>query len=134
MIRKLYLDTDGGQVHGRTMGEGTPLFLLHTTPGSGKQFEHVLPLFAAQNFQVWALDLPGNGRSDPLPDEWSFEIAAELIGQAIDQTGCGNIVLAGGHMSGQIAIELAAQRPDVVERLGGESIPMWNRDKRIEIS
>ncbi len=131
---KRYLTTAQGQIHARVCGQGQPLVLLHTTPGSGLQFRHVMQPFADRGYQVWALDLLGNGRSDPLPAEWSFELSAQTIGQALDSAGCENVVLAGGHMAGQVAIELACQRPELVSHLIIDGIPMWDRAKRLAIS
>lgn len=134
MTTKRYLNTEQGQIHARACGAGQPLVLLHTTPGSGQQFHHVMELFAERGYQVWALDLLGNGRSDPLPDAWSFELGATTIGQALDDAGCEEVVLAAGHMAGQMAIELACQRPELVNRLIVDGIPMWDRAKRLAIS
>ena len=134
MIRKRYLDTSHGQVHARVAGSGDALVLLHNTPGSGAQFEHVMPLFAARGYQAWALDLFGNGLSDPIPDPWSFEQSATTIGEALDDAGIRKAAIAGGHMAGQVAVELASQRPALVHHLIIDGIPLWDRAIREGIS
>ena len=57
-----------------------------------------------------------------------------MVGQALDDAACGPVILAGGHMAGQIAVELACERPELVDRLIIDSIPMWDRDRRESIS
>ena len=133
-MTRRFLSTSRGQLHARFDGSGQPIVLLHTTPGSGEQFGHVMPLFAEAGFQVWAIDQMGNGNSDPLPDSWSFELAAQVLGEALDDAGLDRVILAGGHMSGQVAVELACQRPALVDQLVIDSIPLWDRQTREAIS
>lgn len=132
-IRNQYLDTEFGQLHARRQGSGEPVVLLHLTPGSGAQFDHVLPELAERGYQVWALDVLGNGRSAPLPHGYTFEIAARALGQAIDDAGLTHIKLVGGHMTAQMAVELVVTRPELATHLVIDGLPMWDREKREEI-
>ncbi|MEM6936047.1 MAG: alpha/beta fold hydrolase [Pseudomonadota bacterium] len=132
-VRLSYLDTEFGQLHARTAGEGEPVVLLHLTPGSGAQFDHILPALAAQGYQAWALDALGNGRSAPLPPGYSFELAAAALGQAIDQANLNSIKLVGGHMTAQMAVELVVTRPQLATHLVIDGLPLWDRETRERI-
>lgn len=128
-----YLASEFGQLHARRVGVGPPVVLLHLTPGSGAQFDHILPVLAARGYQAWAIDALGNGRSAPLPEGYSFEIAASAIGQAIDDAGLSAIRLVGGHMTAQMAVELVVQRPQLATHLVIDGLPMWDRATREQI-
>ncbi len=132
-IRFSYLDTEFGQIHARCVGEGDPVVLLHLTPGSGAQFDPILPVLAEQGYQAWALDALGNGRSAPLPSGYSFEMAAAALGQAIDDAGLRSIKLVGGHMTAQMAVELVVTRPQLATHLVIDGLPLWDRETRERI-
>lgn len=132
-IRYQYLDTDYGQLHARYAGDGDAVVLLHLTPGSGAQFDHILPLLADKGYQAWALDLLGNGRSAPLPDGYCFEIGAAAIAHAIAAAGLERVKLVGGHMSAQLAVEAVVTRPELATHLVLDGLPMWDRATRERI-
>ncbi len=133
-ILNRYLSTSQGQLHARVAGEGSDVVLLHTTPGSGTQFEHVQPLLAERGYRSWALDLLGNGRSAALPHGYTFELAAQTIGEAIVDAGLSPVILVGGHMSAQMAIELISRQPAVATHLVVDGLPMWDRKTREHIT
>lgn len=132
-VRCCYLDTEHGQLHARYTGSGEPVVLLHLTPGSGAQFEHVLPLLADQGYEVWALDLLGNGRSAPLPPDYRFETGAAAIAQAIQAAELRQVKLVGGHMSAQMAVEAVVKRPELATHLVIDGLPLWDRATRERI-
>lgn len=118
MIRRGFLDVPGGQVHYRTAGEGgTPLVMLHASPGSARQLEHLIrPLSAGR--RVIALDTRGNGDSTPLPIEAPGipDFAAATIA-ALDAAGLARCDLYGTHTGASIAMEVAIAQPQRVRRL-----------------
>ncbi len=76
MSGRAILELPWGQVHVRSAGDpGAPLLLLlHQSPLSSRNYEAVLPLFAAEgNVRAVAVDTPGFGLSDPPPEDWSVE-------------------------------------------------------------
>ncbi|MEM9530066.1 MAG: alpha/beta hydrolase [Pseudomonadota bacterium] len=132
-MRLSYLDTSFGQLHARSLGQGDPVVLLHLTPGSGAQFDPILPVLAARGYRALALDALGNGRSPRLPEGYSFEMAAQAIGEAIDSAGFDRVRLVGGHMTAQMAVELSVTRPELVQQLVIDGLPMWDRGTRQQI-
>ena len=45
-MRRNYADTEVGQIHYRTVGEGEPIVMLHHTASSSITFHRVMPLLA----------------------------------------------------------------------------------------
>jgi pimeloyl-ACP methyl ester carboxylesterase len=137
-MRRRYVDIGDRQVHVGMAGperppDGTlPLVLLHQTPRSIDEFAEVVPLLAERG-PVVAVDLPGMGASDSPPGDFSIEaIAADVIG-AIVGLGIDRCDLAGHHTGGVVALEIAAVRPDLVDRLVLSSTPFVDaaaRDRR----
>jgi len=102
-------------------GAGTPVILVHGLSGSTRWWKRNLSELAAEH-EVAAIDLVGFGRNrkflrgSPLP--LPFEDAAVLLARYIETGFAGGPVHLIGHsMGGQIAIHLAASRPDLVRSL-----------------
>ena len=138
-IRRGFLDVAGGQVHYREAGAegragGTPLILLHPSPGSGRMLQPLLQAMAAGR-RVIALDTRGNGDSDPLqgsPEKGSPEIAdfARATWEAIDALGIGRCDLFGSHTGASIALEASIQAPDRVGHLIIDNMALWSKDRQ----
>ena len=131
--KRLYLECDFGQVHARRWGEAAApaVVLLHWTPGSGAHFDEVGPALARRGYQALALDMLGFGRSDRPPLPWTQAAHAEQLWQALDSGGYGEIALLGGHMGGEVAIEMARRRPGQVKALIVDGVGAhWDHDKR----
>jgi pimeloyl-ACP methyl ester carboxylesterase len=57
----------GGILAYRDAGSGTPLILIHGSPGEGRSWSRVGSRLVARQ-RILIPDLPGYGGSDPLPD------------------------------------------------------------------
>jgi pimeloyl-ACP methyl ester carboxylesterase len=115
-IRCGYADGRSGQVHFRELAApaprcAEPLVLLHWAPSNGRQYEHMLPLFAARGLRVLAVDIPGYGRSHKDTAGWSCAQMAEEIALALRALGVARGFVLGGHLSAAIAAELAIAEP-----------------------
>ncbi len=90
-------------------GQGPPLVLIHGLGGSLVNWEPVMDLLAAER-DVIAVDMPGFGRSDPLP-EGTRHSAVEM-GRALtahlDSLGIERPHLAGNSLGAWTALEMAA--------------------------
>src|SRR5206468_9253724 len=62
-------------------------------------------------FRVAAIDLPGHGKSDPIPRA-SVEEYAETVAKFLEALGSGPVLVVGHSLGGAIAIALAAQRSE----------------------
>jgi pimeloyl-[acyl-carrier protein] methyl ester esterase len=91
-------------------GRGPALALLH---GWGLNLRVWDGLTAAlcERFRIIAVDLPGHGRSEWLPERSSLEAQAEQVHRAVSAVS-GTYSLLGWSLGGQIALQLAAAGPE----------------------
>lgn len=124
-LPKAYVATPAGQVHLRdTGGSGPALLLVHMTPLSGRMWAPVMPLVAQAGWRTLAPDLPGYGRSDPRPAQWSLRQWGETLGQLLDALGIGRAAVLGAHVGAAVALELALARPGQVRALVLDGLPL----------
>lgn len=108
--------TNGLHLHYRIGGEGPPLVLLHGWPQHSLMWHAVAPVLA-EHFTVVCPDLRGAGGSDiPRAGYDKKTMAADVAG-LVEHLGLGPVGLAGYDLGAGVAYSLAAQRPDLVERL-----------------
>lgn len=84
------------------------LVLIHGAGGTHEDWP--LTLREWQHTAVYALDLPGHGRSTP-PHHDSIPTYAQAVNQWVGQIGLGRVILAGHSMGGAIAQQIALQAP-----------------------
>lgn len=107
---------NGVEVYYQIHGEGDPLVLLHGGFGQIEMFGHNIAALAAGR-QVIAVDLRGHGRT-PLPEkQMSFsDLAADIAG-LIRHLGLEKADVMGYSLGGSVAIRLAIEHPELVDRL-----------------
>ena len=121
MVERLTRDVTARGVRMRVVeaGSGPPLILIHDFLVSHLEFESVLgPL--AERFRVFAPDLPGFGESEkPSPARYAYgiEAFAEAMVDMIAGLELGRVAMLGHSLGGAAAITLAAEHPELVERL-----------------
>jgi pimeloyl-ACP methyl ester carboxylesterase len=101
-----------------TRGHGPDLVLLHGLGASSFSWRHNLAALAANGFRVWALDLPGHGRS-PAPRHAAYAAAAlaAAVLDFLDTHALHQAVLAGNSLGGGLALLLARDHPERVPAL-----------------
>lgn len=132
-VRRAYADTPAGQIHYRQAGRGAPLVLLHWTPGSGAQYEPVLPVLAGHGIAAYAPDLPGFGASYPAAHAWRVEDFAASVIAFCDALGLARFALLGGHLSSEIAACVETLSPERVTHLVLDGSPVWERGFREQV-
>jgi pimeloyl-ACP methyl ester carboxylesterase len=70
-----------GKLAYREVGAGSPLILIHGSPGDGRSWSRLVPRLG-KRYRVITPDLPGHGGSDALPENTSERAAA----RALDRT------------------------------------------------
>ena len=98
-------------------GSGPPLVLLHGLGGSIYDWRHLVrPL--SESHRVIAIDLLGAGESD-LPEDADYSIAAQArrVKGLMDLLGVERASIAGNSYGGGIALRLAQDWPERVDRL-----------------
>lgn len=104
--------------------------IAYCETGSGKQtivFIHGLAGYApvwndqikalSDHFRCIAVDLPGNGMSQPGDYPYSMVFYAQTIAGFIEKMGLGEVILAGHSMGAQIAMMLSIRYPHQVKKL-----------------
>jgi pimeloyl-ACP methyl ester carboxylesterase len=132
-IRRSLVETPHGQIHVRAIGAGQPVVLLHWTPGSGRQYLHVMPELAARGYRVLAPDHMGFGMSDPRPTAWAVGDFADNVADIMASLGVPSAHIVGGHFSSEVAVELALRHPTRVTSLTLDGSPVWSADMRAKV-
>ncbi len=134
-IRKRYFDTPTGQIHGYHLGASQPanqpsVVCLHPSPASGTYYANLTPLLNAQR-DVYALDYPGYGGSDPI-DEPSIENYAKSMLAVVAQIP-GPVDLIGFHTGCLVAAEMNLQAPDQIRKALLIDVPYFSGEKQASL-
>jgi pimeloyl-ACP methyl ester carboxylesterase len=106
------------RLHLEIAGSGEPLVLLHGIATDSGIWTMVVPELARERTVV-TVDLPGFGRSDPVGEGFELpEVAAAILAGVGDHAVPIPFDLVGHSLGGGVAIQLAAQHPEAVRRLG----------------
>src|SRR5690349_15936988 len=105
-------------LHVETAGHGPPLLLLPTFACSGETWGVAFSRALAERFHVLLPDWPDTGRSPPWP-EGAVTIAAlaRAAAELLESDASVPAALLGWGLGGCVALELAAERPDLVAAL-----------------
>lgn len=105
-------DRDG--LHTTSYGEsGSRVVFCHGLFGQGKNWTRIGKELAAEH-RVLLVDMPHHGRS-AWAEEFDYLDAAAQVGELLE--GDNPVALVGHSMGGKIAMLIALQRPELVERL-----------------
>jgi pimeloyl-ACP methyl ester carboxylesterase len=108
-------------VHGRSVsyveaGEGPVLLLIHGIAGYGENWrEAIEPL--ARHHTVIAPDLPGHGASEAGGGDYSIGALASGLRDLLLALGHERATVVGHSLGGGVAMQLAYQFPEMIERL-----------------
>jgi len=137
-LRRRFVDVDDSQIHVRTadIGQsGTPLVMLHASPGSSKQLEPLIGRLG-RGRRVLAPDCPGNGDSEPLAaEEPEIDELADALLAAIS-TLCADeqpFDLYGSHTGARLACSIALRSPARVRRIVLDGFGLYTTGERDEI-
>jgi 3-oxoadipate enol-lactonase len=104
-------------LHYLIRGRGEPLVLIHGLGGSGADWAFQVAALE-KRFRVIVPDLPGSGHSPPPRDEYTIAGCATALWSLLDHLGVARTNVIGFSLGGAVALEMAAQRPACVPRLG----------------
>ena len=74
----MFFEYNGINIYYETVGEGTPLLLLHGWGCTHSIFDAFLPEFSSHH-KVFALDFPGFGESDEPSEVWGVEEYTRMV-------------------------------------------------------
>lgn len=115
-MRSTTLDVDGPINVADFGGHGQVVLLVHGLGGSHLNWLAVAPRLAERH-RVYALDLPGFGRSPLAGRRSSIAANIDVLTRVIAALSDGPIVLIGNSMGGLISIGVAAMHPELVSGL-----------------
>jgi 3-oxoadipate enol-lactonase len=103
--QEAFVQTAKGRIHYAHAGQGEPLVLLHSNGCSLYEFEFVIEELA-RTHQVFAIDLPGQGDSDPLLCHWTYDMYADAVIAWMDAMGIARASIAGSSIGGVVCLAL----------------------------
>jgi len=115
-ITKETIVLNGRRVAYRTGGSGPLLVLIHGITSNSATWDRVLPRLA-KRYEVLAPDLLGHGRSDKLRGDYSVGSHANTVRDLLDSLGHRSATFVGHSLGGGVALQLAYQFPERVDRL-----------------
>jgi len=98
------------RIHYVDYGDGPVLLLIHGMAGSWQTWLANLPELGL-DYRVIAVDLPGFGRSDPLPAGSGFEAYGEMLEGLLDELDIPSVAVFGHSLGGLVALAFAADAP-----------------------
>jgi pimeloyl-ACP methyl ester carboxylesterase/CRP-like cAMP-binding protein len=103
-----------------TVEEGQPdrqvALLIHGWSSSRYAMSPLLGL-VSQRFRAISVDLPGYGKSPPLPRRTTIPAYADVLADLIEKVTDGPVVLVGHSMGGMTSLTMALRYPALVERM-----------------
>ncbi len=126
-VEERIIQAGSASVHALVEGEGgTALVLLHGAEADGSMWRPYMEGLA-RGRTVYALDLPGHGRSQVPPDlDCSPSGMAEWYGRVLDAEGLDRAAVLGHSFGGVVAFNLALEAPDRVSHLVGVNVANLN--------
>jgi pimeloyl-ACP methyl ester carboxylesterase len=117
-----------GAVHVDRYGHGGgPIILLHGFGTCSFLWRAVAPALAEAGHTAYALDLFGHGESDrPLDADFGIAAQAEYLDAAMTALRLARATIVGVDLGGDVALRLAATRPDRVARLVLINVPAFD--------
>ena len=115
-VESSMLDIEGPVYVADFGGDGPVMLLVHGLGGAHLNWMVVAPQLAAHH-RVYALDLPGFGRSPLAGRRSTIAANVDLLSRAITRLSRGPIVLMGNSMGGLLSIGAAARHPSLIDAL-----------------
>ncbi len=115
-----FVNVDGARVHYQDFGEraNPTLVLVHGYTASLFVWHKVAPQLADNGFHVVAIDLVGFGYSEkPKWFDYSIQSQARMVSRFMNRLGIGRATLVGSSYGGAVAMTLALDYPEYVEKL-----------------
>ncbi len=106
----------GHEIAYREAGEGPTVLLIHGMAGSSRTWRAVMPLLA-ERCRVIAPDLLGHGESVSSAGDYSLGGFASMLRDLLAALGVEHVTVVGQSLGGGVAMQLAYQHPELVQRL-----------------
>lgn len=121
LIARTFPVSGGYDINVAEIGDGPPLVFIHGSgPGaSGRSnFRGNIGVLAEAGYRAIAPDLIGYGDSSkPSGIDYTLDLFTDTLVEALDKAGIGRATLVGNSLGGAIAIKIALDRPELVDKL-----------------
>ena len=115
-------EVDGLSIHYVTEGRGPAVVLVHGLGGFAESWRHNVGALA-RVATVYAVDLPGFGRSSKPPARYRLADAARALHGFAQAMGLGRFALVGHSLGAAVTLTYALTHPARVERLASGRRP-----------
>ncbi|HEX4038210.1 MAG TPA: alpha/beta hydrolase [Acidobacteriaceae bacterium] len=106
------------RIHYYAGGSGSPVVLVHGLGGRAEDWVNLMPQLVRDHHRVYALDLPGYGRSDwPAGAQYSIAEQAGAVEAFMNNRHLDRVDLGGWSMGGWLAMRVALAEPQRIRRL-----------------
>ncbi len=103
-------------LYAKVLGEGKPFVILHGYLGMSDNWKSLGTQFAGQGYEVHLVDLRNHGRSFHSMI-FNYQVMVEDVVAYCQVNKLENIVLLGHSMGGKLAMMLACDYPELIEKL-----------------
>jgi len=121
----------GVEVNYKIAGKGQPVLILHGWGGSSDSWVKVQEILAQKKMQVISLDLPGFGKSSDPSRAWDINDYISLLLKFSEKTGLEKFSIVGHSFGGGLAVKLAAEHSERIEKLILTGAAVFRSPKRL---
>lgn len=112
-----YITVNGNKVrYWRAGDQGEHLLLIHGLGAMLEYWQYVIPELS-KHYRVIAIDLLGSGKSDKPDVRFDLTYYSQFITDLLKVLGIEKFYLAGHSLGGGLALQVAIDRPDAVQKL-----------------
>ena len=121
-VKSRYVSVNGVRLHyleaaAKGGGVGTPVVLVHGLGARGEDWGKIITGLAAAGFHVYVPDLPGYGRSEKPDVGYTMAYEQAAVRGYMQAMRLAHADVIGWSMGGWVAMRLAAEHPEMVDRL-----------------
>lgn len=120
VMEDLWIDTPSGRIFARTAGSGDLILGLHgwSQRNGWHTWEPLMAPLAEAGYRVVSVDMPGWGQSAAIAGEsMTMELASRIVLDILDALQAARATLLGKSWGGAVALHVALDHPQKVERL-----------------
>lgn len=103
-------------LHSKIEGQGKPLLIIHGFLGMSDNWKTLANQYVQEGFQVHALDLRNHGKSFH-SEEWGYDFMVKDVVEYCQYHQLGKVDVIGHSMGGKVAMLLATNYQELVDRL-----------------